>query len=347
MQSGRHRFWSVLDKSVRAKAWFGIAEIMTFLVAMVVVDYFDVLPVRLLEIAPHPFWIPVILGASFYGRAVGYTMAIAASIFDAALGWPNFTSSVDVYDYLTTNAVNPALWLSAAAVLGRFREKHLDRLRDVEQASEKKAAEALTLAQRCQALGREVNSLEHRIAVTGASAASATLQVLDRALVGPAEDAYHAVSDALHRLIGATGMDLYLPNESGWFILSSDESAVSLAADASTRQLCDSVVSSDRILSCARVPDCEILAGHAALASPIRANDGKLLAVVLIREVDPACLTNAGEAALSVANFILGARYLQPELLAIESGYAEALRLPPKAKPRLRVVNGGALQVRK
>ena len=71
--------------------------------------------------------------------------------------------------------------------------------------------------------------------------------------------------------------------------------------------------------NCARDLDLQLLNGRAALAAPIRANDGELLGVVLIREADPACLSHAGESALLLGNFILGARFLEPGLPALGS----------------------------
>ena len=122
----------------------------------------------------------------------------------------------------------------------------------------------------------------------------------------------------------------------------------SLAFDPAISRICGIVGAGNKVYSCARELDLEVLTGRAALAAPIRSGDGELLGVLLVGAADPACLIRAGEVAITLGNFILGARHLEHELPALENAAASRrLRQPQNSMPRIAGANVVNAQVRR
>jgi hypothetical protein len=305
-------------KNLQSRKLAGVAETAALLAIMALADLLEIFPFRVTQIQPHPFWLPVILAASIYGRSVGYVIAVLAALIDAALEWPDLARHSDFYDFLIANSSNAIMWLGVATVLGAFRENHLERLRETEEAHEQRASEAQILSERCRSLICEVAKLENRIAASGGSAVGKTLDLFERLLKLPPEQTFEGFRHALHLLIGANGVELHVPVKEGWVnALPGDEDEGIHSLDLAMSRICGIVGAGNRVYSCARELDLEVLAGRVALAAPIRSGDGELLGVVLVREADPACLSRAGEAAIALGNFILGARHFEYELPAL------------------------------
>ena len=308
-------------KNLQSRKLAGVAETAALLAVIALADLLGIFPYSVTQIQPHPFWLPVILAASSYGRSVGYIIAVLAALIDAALEWPDLAKHSDFYDFLIANSTNAIMWLGAAAVLGAFRENHLERLRETEEAHEQRTSEAQILSERCRSLIREVAKLENRIAASGGSAVGKTLDLFERLMKLPPPQAFDGYRQALHLLIGADGVELHIPVEDGWMnALPSESAGESYALDSTTSKICGIVGAGNRVYSCVRDLDREVLTGRAALAAPIRSSDGELLGVVLVREADPACLSRAGEVAILLGNFILGARHFDFDLPALGSG---------------------------
>jgi hypothetical protein len=322
---------STLYRYLSRHAWFGTLEAIVLLVAMAYVEHVHWLPFRLVQLQPHPFWIPVVLAASCYGRSAGYLVVAGATLLDAALNWPEFAEQPDFYDLLVANSKNAVMWLVAAALLGRFHERQAQRRSDAESARDRRAEEARVLAERCQTLAREAANLERRVASSGASAAGSVLEVFQKLLRFSGPRSVEGYKYALHLLIGAKDMSVYVPFERGWMALPGQEEADGEVVPAA---VCDAVAASEKVLSCMRPAEAELLNGYAAMAACVRDKTGTPIGVVFIREVDPACLTSAGDAAVSLGNFILGYRYLETDVPLLE----HALR----PKVQLKVVNGDA-----
>ena len=318
--------WSAFRHSA-ARQWAGVFEALLLLAFIGVADISELLPVRIAQLQPHPFWIPVILASCLYGRMVGYVIAVAAAMADAALVWPEAAGHSDFYGFLSARSVNAVLWLGAAVLLGSFRDEQAQRLREAEEALGQRASEAHVLADRCRSLILEVSKLENSVAASSGGKAGKALDVFGRMLALPAERAFDGYKQALRALIGAKGFDLLLPGGHNWPGASrlndtwdgreSDrQSPDGQIFEKAVSNICGSVAASGRIFNCVRDSDREVLAGIAALAAPVYSSNGDLLAIVLVREADPSCLGQSAEAAISLANFVLGARFLEYELSA-------------------------------
>lgn len=310
-------------KKLQNRRLAGVAETSALLIIVTLADASGFFPVRLAEIQPHPFWVPVILAASIYGRLTGYLIASLAVLAGAALDWPDLTKHEDFYDFLIANSSNAIMWLGAATVLGSFRENHLNKLREVQEAHDHRASEAQILSERCRSLIREVGKLENRIAASGGSAVGKTLDLFERLLKLPPHQTFDGYRQALHHLIGADGIELHVPSRHGWVTAMPNTGAdADMPADSATSRICATVAAGDRVYNCIRDSDQDLLSGRASLAAPIRAGNGDLLGVVIVREVDPACLSRAGEVAIAIGNFILGARHFEFGPLACDEASA-------------------------
>lgn len=310
----------------------GLAEASAVLAVIALTDAAAIFPVKLTQLQPHPFWIPVLLAACIHGRAVGYVVVFAAVLADLALNWPEMAKYSDFYDFLTASSVNAAMWLAAALVFGSIREAHLKRLAETEQLGTQRASEAKILAERCSLLIREVSSLENEIAAAGAPAAGKVLNLFEHLLKLPAEKVLASYAQALNQLIGAEGIVFHELADSRWcqaYPKASHPESDGLEDEAV--RICKAVGAGDRVYNCVRDLDLKVLNGHAALAAPIRASDGELMGVVTIREADAGCLIRAGESALLLGNFILGARLQKPGLPALgsEASYKSQQRQRP------------------
>lgn len=311
-------------------SWFGATEASLLLGVLALADHSGWFPVRLSEIQPHPFWVPVLLAASCYGRAAGFFVAGCAIVLDGFLNWSSFANHSDFYDFLTTNSANAVLWLLAAAVLGRFRERQVERYSQVELELGQRTEEARTLAERCRALARATSDLERRVAASGASAAGSVLELFHNVMQLSGPRSLDGYKKSLNLLVGAENIDVYVHGEIGWTRLSGQDDA---GAPDIPPEVCEAVAASEGVLTCLRQADAEVLGGHAAMASAIRGEDGRLLGVAFIGELDPGCMTGAGDAAFMLSNFILANRYLEPHLPLLER---------PAQQPvvQLKIVNG-------
>jgi hypothetical protein len=307
-------------KNFQGRKLIGFAEAAALLAIITLADLLGLFPFSVTQIQPHPFWLPVVLAACIYGRSVGYAIAILAALLDAALDWSDLAVHSDFYDFLIANSSNAAMWLGAATVFGAFRENHLKQLRETEEGREQRASEAQILSERCRSLVREVAKLESRIAASGGAAAAKTLDLFERLLKSPPAQAFEDYRQALHILIGANGVELHVPLGDSWInALPNEGDAGNQSSDSALLRMCGIVGAGNRVYSCVRELDRDVLAGRVVLAAPIRSADGNLLAVLLVREADPACLGRAGEVAILLGNFILGARHFDHELPTLGS----------------------------
>ena len=120
---------------------------------------------------PHLYWLPVLLASCQYGMSGGMIAAVAASLF-YWFGLSPPSAAQDFYAYAGTVAVQPAVWLATALVLGGLRNLHIHQSTEL--------AEQLAACRRCandlsgglERATAEVNALERRIAVDMSSVAA-------------------------------------------------------------------------------------------------------------------------------------------------------------------------------
>jgi hypothetical protein len=290
---------------------FAKTDIVAIFVAIIVLDVSGLFSVPLLDVLPHPFWIPVVLAATLYGTGSGVFAAAVAIALDWISGWSEIAGYHDYYAYLLNNLREPIQWLIAAGLLGQIRQRHIDEAVALRDEIGERRTQAQALAQQARSLRDEIARLEHTVAVSGGGSVGRTIELLDGLAAADPHQLEETFCSTLQRLLGAEGISvLVLKRRNGGRVVGSGKTqqGADTTPDNISTAILDALVSEHRVLACRRSADADVLAGSAAMAAPIHGHDGRVLAVVLIREVDPACLVPAAEAALSLSCFILGRR---------------------------------------
>jgi K+-sensing histidine kinase KdpD len=120
---------------------------------------------------PHPYWLPVLLASCQYGVSGGMFATVAASVM-YLFGLSPPSAAQDFYAYAGMVAVQPAVWLATALVLGGLRNLHIHQsteLADQLAACHRRACDLSGGLERATA---EINALERRIAVDMRSVAA-------------------------------------------------------------------------------------------------------------------------------------------------------------------------------
>jgi len=309
-------------------------EISIILIIISGIEFTNVLPEMTSGLSL--FWIPVILGVLLHGTVPGLMTAGIATGLECALNWSDPVTHADYYSYLLDNLSEPILWLLAVGVLGPTRQRQIDELHELRERADSRQQQVQVLSERCQSLRQELALLEHSVAVSGASNAGHSVELLDDLASAPPDRLAKTFRHALHRLLGAEGVEILLLADGQWvpFERSGTNRLPELTALFPERcpLLPAALLSERRVLSCAYSADAQALADGAAMAAPLLDGRGDLLGAVLVREVDPACLSAAGEAALSVSCFMLGAKLSTHagDLFRGPIGFS-ALRASPRA----------------
>lgn len=320
------------------RAQMGGIDIGLIFAGLVLLDLAPFIPFDLFATNPNPLWIPVVLAAVRYGRLAGLVVAGAATILDMVMGWSPLLAHADLYAYLAVNLAEPVLWIFAVLVLGGIRERQNERLHTALVAREEREAEARSLAEHCRELSREVGQLEHRVATSAAAAAESVLFVLEQLRLSGPERAWDKFSQTISRLIGADGIEIYLLDVDGWMMFEPGAlhgAHIQRPADEATARICRNVAAANRVISCADENDAELLQNRAAMAAPLTGPGGRLLGVVVLREVDAQCLTDAGEAALALCASLLTGNAIEAAATTLPAA-AEAMMI--ENAPKLRAV---------
>ena len=298
--------------SARGMTGYGAyMEIGALFAIAVAADASGLLPFPLLELRPHPFWLPVVLCSANYGLAPGIVCVVVAIALDYGFGWSPPAAHTDYYEYLLTNLEVPILWLVTSAILGQIADRHIiEKARLREAIGEHRAGEHSAWEQ-VQALRSEIAGLQHARAVAGGPAAGQVLDLFQELLSVPVQDLEHRFANVLQRLIGARGVSIF------WFDgkcgpMERSAGPAGLPPAIKGALLARSQDSRSNILICSRPSDAECLGGQAVIAAALTNLDRQVAGVVLIRECDPDCLGPSAQSALGLACFIVGCRTVRP-----------------------------------
>lgn len=149
------------ETSARGRTW--LFEIIVLLAVILALSVALQPRIQLLQIAPHPFWLPVVAAALVHGTLPGLTAAVLAGLCAWAFGGSLAGTEEDFYDQMFRAFKEPVLWLFAAILLGTFKDRiEADRQRLAEErdtAREDLAAvveHATTLRARVEELERSI-----------------------------------------------------------------------------------------------------------------------------------------------------------------------------------------------
>jgi hypothetical protein len=110
-----------------------LLEILVFLTVALAIDTYIGAGDRFAGVAPHPFWIIVLLVAVQYGAKEATVAALLASAALLTNNLPEQGFSEDLYAWLLRATKDPLMWIFAAVTIGEIRDGHRrerDDLRD-------------------------------------------------------------------------------------------------------------------------------------------------------------------------------------------------------------------------
>ncbi|RBP07131.1 hypothetical protein DFR50_12961 [Roseiarcus fermentans] len=120
---------------------------------------------------PHPYWLPVLLASCQYGVSGGMIAAVVASgVY--VLGLSPQSAAQDFYAYARNVAVQPAMWLATALVLGGLRSLHLHQYAELSEQFALCRRRAADIGDGLEQAVAEINALERRIAEDAGSVAA-------------------------------------------------------------------------------------------------------------------------------------------------------------------------------
>ena len=248
-----------------------IVEVAAFLVVMLLIDALWGRGQRFVGVSPHPFWIAVLLAASWYGLREALFAAVACSFVMLAGNVAPQLPGEGGYAWLMRVMREPLLWLVAAIVLGELRDalrRHAQALRE-EAAIAQDRTEGLIKA--CDRLMRQKDSLETRIAdqTLTVHAMYRASRAIERDGVG---DVLVGVGDLVRTSLSPKKFSLYLLNgqkleaaaSEGW----TQHDRYARVIDAAA-PLFEAIVGSRRHLVVANADDEALLRDEGLMAGPI------------------------------------------------------------------------------
>jgi hypothetical protein len=127
---------------------------------------------------PHPYLLPVLLVSSQYGMSGGLIAAVGASL----LYWVAFSTpsaAQDFHAYAGTFAVQPAIWLATALVIGGLRSLNIHQFAELTDQLAVDRRRGQDLACGLERAIAEIDSLERRIATDMRSVAALSRSIAD------------------------------------------------------------------------------------------------------------------------------------------------------------------------
>lgn len=222
---GSHGREEFLDDGLNPrKQWFTAGfELLFFYAAALAFDYLVLQGNRYLEVAPNPFWIPVIVLTVQYGTSFGLLAAIASTLVLYVGNVPPQQLNQDLYAYLFQLFVTPMLWLVSAVLLGAIRDRQVADRATLRRSLARARAQATAIADRYEKLKNAKREIEARLAsqlrtVTSLYRGASALERLTvQEVLDGFDDIFSAVMDAeAYSLFLLTSEGLEVARTVGW-----------------------------------------------------------------------------------------------------------------------------------
>ncbi len=265
-----------------------IVEVALMTGALLALDFAAFGGTRFDGVAPHPYWLVVLLVAGQYGSREGL---VAAAAVTAALLVGNVaeqTINQDSHDFLFETLRLPFLWFAAAVAFGELRMRHITERQELTRDLDESESHARTLARAYERLRIIKETLETRVAsqletTTTMYRASQAIDKLDpSAVIDGVNDIVRAVMspDQFSLFVLKDGV-LRLEMAEGWS--DQDHYETAFAADA---PLFQEVIGRQRVVCATRSEDERLLANEGLIAGPIlRPETGAVMGMLKIERL--------------------------------------------------------------
>ncbi len=104
-----------------------LIEMGLFFGVALLIDFVFLDGTRFWSVAPHPFWIAVVLMSVQYGTNEGVLCAIVSTILLLAGNLPDQGVEEDLYAYLLSISLTPILWLVTGVLVGELRLRQINK----------------------------------------------------------------------------------------------------------------------------------------------------------------------------------------------------------------------------
>lgn len=139
-----------------------VAEIVILLALIYGID--QLTPgVSVLDLSPHPFWIPVLLVSLQYGTVSGFIAAAVAIGLSLFAGLPEQDIGENLFAYFLRVFGQPILWIGVALLVGQFRMRQLGAKEELRIANKALTAQRDDLARHSRRLRDRVEHLEQEL----------------------------------------------------------------------------------------------------------------------------------------------------------------------------------------
>ena len=118
----------------------------------------------ILDLSPHPFWIPVLLVSLQYGTVSGFIAAVAAIGLSLFSGLPEQDIGENLFAYFLRVLGQPILWIGVALLVGQFRMRQLSAKLELRQSNRALTLQRDDLARHARELRTRVEHLEQELA---------------------------------------------------------------------------------------------------------------------------------------------------------------------------------------
>lgn len=118
----------------------------------------------ILDLSPHPFWIPVLLVSLQYGTVSGFLAAAVAIVLSLFAGLPEQDIGENLFAYFLRVFGQPILWIAVALLVGQFRMRQLGAKQELRHANHALKVQRDDLARHAHALRGRVERLEQELA---------------------------------------------------------------------------------------------------------------------------------------------------------------------------------------
>lgn len=284
----------------------------------------------LLDLSPHPFWIPVLLVSLQYGTVSGFIAAAVAIALTMFAGLPEQDIGENLFAYFLRVWGQPILWIGVALLVGQFRMRQLAAKHELRLANAALMRQRDNLARHSGDLRARVEVLEQELATRYSSAPHATAAKLAKTIaaggLGVASERQNVFFAAVSTLFpGAIVAAYQLRNgvlsECAVTGRPADQGPrISITADD---PLYRAVVDEAKVVSVLDVGHETVLGDVGIAAAPIPGEaDGVIFGIVVIEKADSVVLSEDGLAAL--------------DLLA--QSMTPRSPIEPRQRPRMRVL---------
>lgn len=166
-------------------------------------------PASLARIAPHPFWIPVILISVQYGSASGILVAAFAACLSWIVGWPAQSGAEDYFAYSLRTWREPVLWMIGALVVGGLRSREIKDRQSIQDRLILAETQRDTIGSYALDLQEELTRCERRVATTEVSSVEAAVETLSTLRGGASPEHLPLLRTAIESWMGSTTWTFY------------------------------------------------------------------------------------------------------------------------------------------